>query len=158
MRVFAGSTTVNVTTNQIGALLRETTSKTWKKVDVVWKYASNGNNPVADIYTNGVLASVKVLPEAVALQNANLGIGCSTQDTYGSGSNSQKGRRLNGEMDEVRLRYGASTAARIAAEWRQESGAVQAVCGEVGFVDAATPTARSASRSSFRRTTPRPAP
>ena len=145
MRVFAGSTTVNVTTNQIGALLRETTSQTWKKVDVVWKYASNGNNPVADIYTNGVLASVKDLPEPVALQNANIGIGCSTQDTYGSGSSSQKGRRLNGDMDEVRLRYGASTAARIAAEWRQESGTVVAACGAVGFVDAGAPTLSTSS-------------
>lgn len=139
MRVFAGSTTVNVTTNEIGALLRETTSKTWKKVDVVWKYASNGNSPVADIYTNGVLASVKDLPQAVALQNANIGIGCSTQDQYGSDNNNKKGRRLNGDMDEVRLRYGASSAARIAAEWRQESGAAAVVCGEVGLVDAGAP-------------------
>lgn len=140
MRVFAGSTTITTTTNTIGELLRETTSGTWKKVDVVWKYASNGNASVADIYTNGVLASVVALKEAVALQNANIGIGCSTQDEYGSSPDSKKGRRLNGEMDEVRLRYGASSAARIAAEWRQESGTLSAVCSEVGLVDAGAPT------------------
>ena len=123
MRVFAGSTTITTTTNTIGELLRETMGDTWKKVDVVWKYASNGNASVADIYTNGVLASVVTLKEAVALQDANIGIGCSTQDEYGSSPDAKKGRRLNGEMDEVRLRYGASSAARIAAEWRQESGA-----------------------------------
>ena len=139
MRVFANSTTITTTTNQIGALLRET-GGTWKKVDVVWKYASNGNSSSADVYTNGVLASVVVLPKSVSLENANIGIGCSTQDEYGSSPDSKKGRRLNGEMDEVRLRYGASTAARIAAEWRQESGAVSAVCGEVGLVDAGAPT------------------
>lgn len=140
MRVFAGSTTITTTTNTIGELLRDPTGDTWKKVDVVWKYASNGNASVADIYTNGVLASVVALKEAVALQDANIGIGCSTQDQYGSSPDSKKGRRLNGEMDEVRLRYGASTAARIAAEWRQESGALTAVCSEVGLVDAGAPT------------------
>ena len=140
MRVFAGSTTITTTTNKIGELLRDPTGDTWKKVDVVWKYASNGNASVADVYTNGVLASVVVLKEAVALQDANIGIGCSTQDQYGSSPDSKKGRRLNGEMDEVRLRYGASTAARIAAEWRQESGALSAVCSVVGLVDAGAPT------------------
>ena len=140
MRVFAGSTTITTTTNKIGELLRDPTGDTWRKVDVVWKYASNGNASVADIYTNGVLASVVALKEAVALQDANIGIGCSTQDQYGSSPDSKKGRRLNGEMDEVRLRYGASTAARIAAEWRQESGALSVVCSEVGLVDAGAPT------------------
>ena len=140
MRVFAGSTTITTTTNTIGELLRDPTGDTWKKVDVVWKYASNGNASVADIYTNGVLASVVDLKEAVALQDANIGIGCSTQDEYGSSPDAKKGRRLNGEMDEVRLRYGASSAARIAAEWRQESGALSAVCGEVGLVDSGAPT------------------
>lgn len=140
MRVFAGSTTITTTTNTIGELLRDPTGNAWRKVDVVWKYASNGNASVADIYTNGVLASVVDLKEAVALQDANIGIGCSTQDQYGSSPDTRKGRRLNGEMDEVRLRYGASTAARIAAEWRQESGALSAVCGEVGLVDAGAPT------------------
>ncbi len=140
MRVFAGSTTITTTTNTIGELLRETTGDTWKKVDVVWKYASNDNASVADIYTNGVLASVVALKEAVALQDANIGIGCSTQDQYGSSPDTKKGRRLNGEMDEVRLRYGASSAARIAAEYRQESGTLTAVCSEVGLVDAGAPT------------------
>ena len=144
MRVFAGSTTITTTTNTIGELLRDPTGDTWKKVDVVWKYASNGNASVADIYTNGVLASVVDLKEAVALQDANIGIGCSTQDEYGSSPDAKKGRRLNGEMDEVRLRYGASSAARIAAEWRQESGTLSAVCSEVGLVDAGAPTVSAA--------------
>ena len=145
MRVFAGSTKITTTTGMIGENLRESASETWKKVDVVWKYASNGNSPVAVLYTNGVPAETVTLPEAVALQNANIGIGCSTQDQYGSDNTNKKGRRLNGEMDEVRLRYGASTAARIAAEWRQESGALSAVCGEVGLVDAGAPTVSSPS-------------
>ncbi|MBQ6102440.1 MAG: DUF2341 domain-containing protein, partial [Kiritimatiellae bacterium] len=140
MRVFAGSTKITTTKGTIGEYLRESASETWKKVDVVWKYASNWNSPVAVVYTNGVPAETVTLPEAVALQNANIGIGCSTQDQYASSPDSKKGRRLNGEMDEVRLRYGASTTARIAAEWRQESGALSAVCGEVGLVDAGAPT------------------
>ena len=140
MRVFAGSTKITTTKGTIGENLRESASETWKKVDVVWQYASNGNSPVAVVYTNGVPAETVTLPEAVALQNANIGIGCSTQDQYGSDNNNKKGRRLNGEMDEVRLRYGASSAARIAAEYRQESGTLTAVCGEVGLVDAGAPT------------------
>ena len=140
MRVFAGSTKITTTKGTIGEHLRESASETWKKVDVVWKYASNGNSPIAVVYTNGVPAETVTLPEAVALQDANIGIGCSTQDQYGSDNTNKKGRRLNGEMDEVRLRYGASTAARIAAEWRQESGTLSAVCGEVGLVDAGAPT------------------
>ena len=150
MRVFAGSTKITTTKGTIGENLRESTSETWKKVDVVWQYASNGNSPVAVIYTNGVPAETVTLPEAVALQDANIGIGCSTQDNpynnaSGGSDNARKGRRLNGEMDEVRLRYGASTAARIAAEWRQESGALSAVCSEVGLVDAGAPTVSATS-------------
>ena len=154
MRVFAGSTKITTTKGTIGEYLRESASETWKKVDVVWKYASNGNSPVAVVYTNGVPAETVTLPEAVALQNANIGIGCSTQDQYGSDNTNKKGRRLNGEMDEVRLRYGASTAARIAAEWRQESGTLSAVCSEVGLVDAGAPTVSAPSTVAIQRSSP----
>ena len=52
MRVFAGSTKITTTKGTIGEYLRESASETWKKVDVVWKFASNGNSPVAVVYHN----------------------------------------------------------------------------------------------------------
>ena len=138
MRVFSGSKTIYNTTNTIGSVLK-VNDGVWKKVDVVWRYASNNNVPVADVYTNGVFVESVALNEPVAQEDANIGIGCSTQTTYGSSNVNQKGRRFRGSMDEVRLRYGAASAARIAAEWRQESGSVSAVCGAARNVDDSAP-------------------
>ena len=138
MRVYSGSTTVYNTTNKIGSVLK-VNDGVWKKVDVVWRYVSNNNVPVADVYTNGVFVESVVLNEPVAQEDANIGIGCSTQTTYGSSDVNQKGRRFRGSMDEVRLCYGAASAARIAAEWRQESGSVSAVCGAAVNVDDSAP-------------------
>ena len=138
MRVFSGSTTIYNTTNRIGSVLK-VNDGVWKKVDVVWRYASNNNVPVADVYTNGVFVESVALNEPVAQEDANIGIGCSTQTTYGSSNVNQKGRRFRGSMDEVRLRYGAASAVRIAAEWRQESGSVSAVCGAARNVDDSAP-------------------
>ena len=79
----------------------------WKKVDLVWKYATNNDTPYIDIYTNGVyFESMKTSPK-VRLQDANIGIGCSTQPNPAN-ADGKKGRRFNGSMDEVRLRPGVS--------------------------------------------------
>ncbi|MBQ6103484.1 MAG: DUF2341 domain-containing protein, partial [Kiritimatiellae bacterium] len=112
MRVFSGSTTVLCTSNNIGSVLK-LNDGVWKKVDVVWRYASNNNTPIADVYTNGVFVESIALNEAVAQEDANIGIGCSTQDEYGSSPTVKKGRRFNGYMDEVRLRPGVLGAAQM---------------------------------------------
>ena len=106
MRVHSDNVNGNFkcTSHNIGKWLKQNDS-VWKKVDLVWKYATNGNTPVVNIYTNGVLDEVMTKHGVpVRLENANIGIGCSTQDNP-NGTNS-KGRRFNGSMDEVRLRPG----------------------------------------------------
>ena len=114
------------TGNKVGAALSEKTSnpRTWKKVDVIWKDATNGGTPAYDFYTNGVFAESKNLKMAVNLdEHANIGIGCSTQDVYANKDNPTsaetdlKGRRFNGDMDEVRLRPGIVSADWIKAEY-----------------------------------------
>ena len=115
-----------LTANTVGTTLSEKTSnpRTWKKVDVIWKDATNGNVPAYDFYIDGVLVESKNLKMAVNTnEHANIGIGCSTQDVYSnadsapSGHAEQKGRRLNGDMDEVRLRPGVVNADWIKADY-----------------------------------------
>ena len=95
------------TTRPLGLWLK-IDDKVWKKIDLVWKYETNDNIPYIDIYTNGVyMESMKTSPK-VKLEVANIGIGCSTQDNPADMGGSNKGRRFNGSMDEVRLRPGVS--------------------------------------------------
>ncbi|MBQ6136548.1 MAG: hypothetical protein IJI73_04170, partial [Kiritimatiellae bacterium] len=81
MRVHSDNVNGNFkcTSHNIGKWLKQNDS-VWKKVDLVWKYATNGNTPVVNIYTNGVLDEVMTKHGVpVRLENANIGIGCSTQ-------------------------------------------------------------------------------
>ena len=93
-----------VTSHNIGSWLKQPDG-VWKKVDLVWKYAANGNVAVVNIYTNGVLDEVFTKNPPVRQEDANIGIGCSTQPNPANASG-KKGRRFNGSMDEVRLRPG----------------------------------------------------
>ena len=88
----------------------------WTKVDVHWKYATNGNSPAVDIYTNGVFVETITLTAAALQDNANIGIGGSTQPTPGD-TTQGKGRRFNGFMDEVRLRSGVLSADWVKADY-----------------------------------------
>ncbi|MBR1921420.1 MAG: DUF2341 domain-containing protein [Kiritimatiellae bacterium] len=92
------------------------TKSTWTKVDIHWKYATNGNNPVADIYTNGVFVETVTLTKAPIQADANIGIGGSTADTPGN-TTQGKGRQFNGYMDEVRLRRGVVSADWVKADF-----------------------------------------
>lgn len=87
----------------------------WNKVDVIWKH-ENGS-PCYEVYTNGVLGAAGPLLGEVNHADANIGIGCTTQDAYGSSPAEKKGRRFYGDMDEVRLRPGALSAAWIKADF-----------------------------------------
>ena len=107
MRVHSDNVNGNFkcTSHAIGSVLK--LDGVWNKVDLVWKYATNDKSPVVNVYTNGVLDEVMTKHGVqVRLEDANIGIGCSTQDNP-NGTNS-KGRRFNGVMDEVRLRPGLS--------------------------------------------------
>lgn len=121
MRVHAGSKTYKNTsdTYNLGATLCEV-DDVWKKVDVVWRYASNNNVQIADIYLNGAYLETVPCNEAVKQENTDIGIGCSTQDSY-SDSGAGKGRRVNGEMDEVRLGAFVPSADWIAADYATQS-------------------------------------
>ena len=93
-------------------------NSTWKKVDVIWKDQTNGGVAAYDFYIDGVFVESKNLVFHVNLEeNANIGIGCSTQDEYGDSPATKKGRRLNGDMDEVRLRRGIVSADWIKADY-----------------------------------------
>ena len=120
MNLFSGSTTAVETSGDfnIGAVL-SAAEGVWKKVDVIWRM--DGVDQVADLYANGIFFEKVILPEEVAQEDANIGIGCSTQDAYlnadsGSG-NEKKGRRFDGEMDEVRLSPGVPSSDRIKADY-----------------------------------------
>ena len=90
----------------------------WKKVDVIWKDQTNGGVAAYDFYIDGVFVESKNFVFHVNLEeNANIGIGCSTQDSYGDSPATKKGRRLNGDMDEVRLRPGIVSADWIKADY-----------------------------------------
>ena len=104
-----------LTTGNLGSTLSD---KTWRKVDVIWKDETNGGVAAYDFYIDGTLVESKDLVLPVNLEeNANIGIGCSTQDSYGSSPATKKGRRLNGDMDEVRLRPGIVSADWIKADY-----------------------------------------
>lgn len=122
MRVYAGSTTPATTsgTCNLGTTLCAT-DDVWKKVDVVWKYAANGNVQVADIYLNGAYLETVTCTETVNQQDTDIGIGCSTQDSYNSNDTNKKSRRINAEMDEVRLGAFVPSADWIAADYATQS-------------------------------------
>ena len=121
VRIFSGGVTGSSdnecvkTTENVGSMLSD---GTWKKVDVIWK--TGGDNGKYDFYVDGVFVESKDLLYPVNIENANIGIGCSTQDQYAnadSGDAKKKGRRLNGDMDEVRLRPGIVSADWIKADY-----------------------------------------
>ena len=122
MRVYAGSTTPATTsgTCNLGATLCAT-DDVWKKVDVVWKCTANNNVQVADIYLNGAYLETVTCKETVNQQDTDIGIGCSTQDSYNSNDTNKKGRRVNAEMDEVRLGAFVPSADWIAADYATQS-------------------------------------
>ena len=104
MRVHSDNTNNNeYATHKFGKWLRQN-DNVWKKVDLVWRYeTSEGNQPIVNIYTNGVLDEVFTKNLKVWPEDANIGIGCSTQPNPANATG-KKGRRFNGSMDEVRLR------------------------------------------------------
>ena len=122
MRVYAGSTTPATTSGNynLGATLCAT-DDVWKKVDIVWKNAANNNVQVADIYLNGAYLETVTCTETVNQQDTDIGIGCSTQDVYNSNDKDKKGRRVNAEMDEVRLGAFVPSADWIAADFATQS-------------------------------------
>lgn len=122
MRVYAGSTTpaTSSDTYNLGATL-SATDNAWKKLDVIWKYAANGNVQVADIYLNGAYLETVTCTETVSQQDTDIGIGCSTQDAYDPNDKSKKGRRVNAEMDEVRLGAFVPSAEWIAADYATQT-------------------------------------
>ena len=89
----------------------------WHKIDILWKYTTAENNACYEVYSNGVLAAAGVLIGPVSNVPANIGIGCSTQDAYGSSPAEKKGRRFYGDMDEVRLRPGIVSSDWIKADF-----------------------------------------
>ena len=100
--------------------LYDTADGKWSKIDVLYKYQANdGQRQTVDIYLNGTYKeSVDLSAEFVPLENANIGIGGSTQDNP---SDNNKGRRFNGEMDEVRLGAFVPSADWIAADYATQS-------------------------------------
>ena len=122
MRVYAGSTTPATTsgTCNLGTTLCAT-NDVWKKVDVVWKCTANNNTQVADIYLNGSYLETVTCLETVNQQDTDIGIGCSTQDSYNSSDTNKKGRRVNAEMDEVRLGAFVPSADWIAADYATQT-------------------------------------
>ena len=60
-------------------------------------------------------------PAKVNQQDTDIGIGCSTQDSYNSNDTNKKGRRVNAEMDEVRLGAFVPSADWIAADYATQS-------------------------------------
>ena len=122
MRVYAGGTTPATSSGSynLGTTLCAT-DNAWKKVDVVWKYAENNNVQVADIYLNGAYLETVNCLETANQQDTDIGIGCSTQDIYNSNDKDKKGRRVNAEMDEVRLGAFVPTADWIAADYATQS-------------------------------------
>ncbi len=122
VRIFSGGTFNASSDNEctltdagVGTTLAD---GTWRKVDVIWKDTTNGGTAAYDFYIDGAFVESKTLQYHVNLsENANIGIGCSTQDSYGSSPAQKKGRRLNGDMDEVRLRPGIVSADWIKADY-----------------------------------------
>ena len=90
-------------------------------MDVVWKCTANNNVQIADIYLNGAYLETVTCTETVNQQDTDIGIGCSTQDVYNSNDKDKKGRRVNAEMDEVRLGAFVPSADWIAADFATQS-------------------------------------
>ena len=108
MRVHSDNTngSFQCTSHNIGWWLKKNDS-VWKKVDLVWRYKTNDDTPIVNVYTNGAWDETMTKHGVpVRLEVANIGIGCSTQDN--PNKDTSKGRRFNGSMDEVRLRPGVS--------------------------------------------------
>lgn len=122
MRVYAGSTTPATTsgTYNLGATLSKT-DDVWKKVDVAWRYDVGNDKQYADIYLNGVYLETVTCTETVNQQDTDIGIGCSTQDAYNKDQADKKGRRVNAEMDEVRLGAFVPSADWIAADYATQT-------------------------------------
>ena len=143
MRVHAGSKSYKNTsdTYNLGATLCAT-NDVWKKVDVVWRYDVGNDKQYADIYLNGAYLETVTCNETVKQENADIGIGCSTQDSY-SDSGAGKGRRVNGEMDEVRLGAFVPSADWIAADYATQSSSGSFLTAGVAepYVETANPVA-----------------
>ena len=122
MRVYAGSTTPATTsgTYNLGATLSKT-DDVWKKVDVAWRYDVGNDKQYADIYLNGVYLETVTCTETVNQQDTDIGIGCSTQDAYNKDQADKKGRRVNAEVDEVRLGAFVPSADWIAADYATQT-------------------------------------
>ena len=103
----------------------------WHRLDCVWT-----DDAQYHIYVDGVLSASGELSGNLQATNGtcNLSIGGAVKPSSGKG-----GRGFYGDMDEVRLRAEAVSSARIAAEWRQESGAVALSYDSVQDVDALAP-------------------
>ena len=133
MRVHSDNTQGNMmcTSHKIGSSLK--LDGVWNKVDLVWKYATNGNTPVVNIYTNGYLDETMTKHGVpVRLEDANIGIGCSTQ-LNPKNADGYKGRRFNGSMDEVRLRPGIVSDDWVKADFE--------TVNDVNFIQPAPPDA-----------------
>ncbi len=103
----------------------------WHRLDCVWT-----DDAQYHVYVDGVLSASGELSGNLQAANGscNLSIGGAVKPSSGKG-----GRGFYGDMDEVRLRAEAVSSARIAAEWRQESGTVALSYDAVQDVDALAP-------------------
>lgn len=104
----------------------------WHKLDCVWS-----EDATYALYFDGALVASGILSGSLCAANGscNLSIGGALKPDNGA----KGGRGFYGDMDEVRLMASSASASRIAAEWRQESGAVGLVYGEVRNVDQGAP-------------------
>ena len=102
------------------------TANTWTKYAVVY------DDTTIRLYLDGALVASKPANPGAAVNKSNgFGIGGFPTSTNHSS--------LQADQDEVRLMNGAASAAWIAAEYRQESGAVALSYGAVGDMDATAP-------------------
>ena len=102
------------------------TANQWTKYHVVY------DDTTIRLYLDGAL---------VASKSANPGPAVSKSNGFGIGGfpTSTNHSSLQADQDEVRLMNGAASAAWVAAEYRQESGAVALSYGAVGDMDATAP-------------------
>ena len=102
------------------------TANTWTKYHVVY------DNTTIRLYLDGALVDSKAAKPGAAVSKSNgFGIGGFPTSTNHSS--------LKADQDEVRLMNGAVSAAWVAAEYRQESGAVALSYGAVHGTDATAP-------------------
>ena len=99
------------------------TANTWTKYHVVY------DNTTIRLYLDGALVDSKSAKPGAAVSKSN-GFGIGGFPTSANHSS------LKADQDEVRLMNGAASAAWVAAEYRQESGAVALSYGAVSPVDA----------------------